>query len=161
MIIDCFSTDKFAVKELADRMGDNVVSLSDVLSSDSEELFSEKPFVFAVDYDFCLDFTVISRFMSMKFTGSKVLYIVYVNVAAQGKTIDLAKRIAAAKKFVLFGVDDISHARLTKEEYFAKIDMLGERMRNVVPFDGNKAIDFPYGATKSAKENLSAEKYFN
>lgn len=149
MIIDCFATDKFAIKELAERTGDEIVALSDLMKKDETEVFSEKPFVLALDYAFSFDWPIVSRFLSMKFNGSKILYCVFIGNCPTEKGRDLSKKIAANKKFVLFGVDNIDHLKLTKEDYFAKINMLGDNMRNCVPFESAFGFDFPYGSKKA------------
>ncbi len=149
MIIDCFATDKFAIKELAERTGEEIVALSDLIKDDKTEVFSERPFVLAMDYAFSFDWTIVSRFLSMKFGGSKILYCVFIGNCPIEKGRDLSKKIAANKNFVLFGVDNIDHMKLTKEEYFAKIDMLGDSVRNCVPFESAYGADFPCGAKKA------------
>lgn len=156
MVIDCFATDKFAVKELAERIDDEVVSLSDVLDSEVNELFSQKPFVLAIDYDFCFDYGVIARFLETAFNGSKVLYCVYIGGCSAEKSIDLAKKIARKKGFVLFGSDCIDYRALTRADYFEKLDDLGVQIRNSIPLQSVCGVDFPYGGKK--KNYKTADK---
>lgn len=151
MIIDCFATDKFAVKELAERTGDEVVSLSDVLDGEVAELFSQKPFVLAINYDFCFDYDVIARFFETAFNGSKVLYCVYIGGCSAEKSVDLAKKIARKKRFVLFGSDCIDCRALSKADYFKKLDDLGTQIRNSIPLSSACGTDFPYGEKKRLK----------
>lgn len=155
MIIDCYSTDKFAINELARRTGDEVVSLSDLMKEDCYEVFSERPFVLALDYGFSFDAEIIGRFLAMTFGGSKVLYCVFIGGVSDENGLELAKKIALLKKFVLFGVDSIDHRKLSRDEYFGKIDDLGYSVKNVVPLDSFCGVSFPVASRKS--KNLVTE----
>lgn len=148
MLIDCFATDKFAVKELAERMGEDVVSLSEFMDSDGGEFFSPNPYVLVLDYDFCFDYNVIERFFSTVFGGSKVLYCLFVGKSRPDKCIDLSKKIARKKNMILFGADCLDYHTLTKDEYFKKLDESGDNFKNVIPLSSFGGVDFPYGAKK-------------
>jgi len=145
MIIDCYAADKFAVRELAERIGDKVIALSDLLQTNEYELFSEKPFVLALDYDFSFAIDIITRFLSTNFTGTKILYCVFAGECRSEKAAELALNVAKNKGMILFGADKINHLELTREQYFEKLDHMGDCIRNATPFAPFCRLDFPCG----------------
>lgn len=151
MIIDCFATDKFAISELARRTDDEIVSLSDLMNEDEYEVFSERPFVLALDYGFSFEAEIISRFLSTKFGGTKVLYCMFIGATSDEKGLELAKKIASTKKLVLFGVCKVDHFVLSKDEYFAKLDQIGFSVNNVVPLESFCGESFPCATCKRKK----------
>lgn len=151
MIIDCFATDKFAVGELARRTGDEIVSLSDLMNEDKYEVFSERPFVLAIDYGFSFEAEIISRFLSTKFSGTKVLYCIFIGATSETRGLELAKKIASTKKLVLFGVCKVDHFVLSEDEYFEKLDQIGFSVNNVVPLESFCGESFPCSSCKRKK----------
>lgn len=151
MIIDCFATDKFAVGELARRTGDEIVSLSDLMNEDKYEVFSERPFVLAIDYGFSFEAEIISRFLSTKFSGTKVLYCVFIGATSEMRGLELAKKIASTKKLVLFGVCKVDHFVFSEDEYFERLDQIGFSVNNVVPLESFCGENFPCASCRRKK----------
>ena len=49
---------------------------------------------------------------------------------------------------ILFGADCLDYHTITKDEYFKKLDELGDNFKNVIPLSSFGGVDFPYGAKK-------------
>lgn len=143
MIIDCYSTDKFALDYIAKTMDDEVVSVQDILDNKQKEIFSEKPYVFVIDYSNIFSVSLIAKFFKIKFTGSKITYCVF--TAPEYKTVfsETAKIIAQCKDFILFGSCSVCMKGNSIEEYAENLYNLACEMKNCSPLKNAGNLSFP------------------
>lgn len=150
MIIDCYATDKYAVNKLAEVIGDSVASVDEIINQKSKKLFSEKPYVMIIDYKNIFSVSLIAQFYNMQFTGSKILYCIFVADKYKHQYGELAQIIATNKKFIVFGCDVLSYSALSgREEYIAYLTDRGRKIKNITPFENYGALKFPLRTVKN------------
>lgn len=150
MIIDCYATDKYAVNKLAEVIGDSVVSVDDIINQKSKKVFSEKPYVMIIDYKNIFSVSLIAQFYNMQFTGSKILYCIFVADKYKRQYGELAQVIATNKKFIVFGCDVLSYSALGgREEYIAYLTDRGRKIKNITPFENYGSLKFPLRTVKN------------
>lgn len=150
MIIDCYATDKYAVNKIAEVIGDKVVSADDIINEKSKKVFSEKPYVMIIDYKNIFSVSLIAQFYNMQFTGSKILYCIFIADKYKRQYGELAQVIASNKKFIVFGCDVLNYSAISgKEEYVAYLTDRANKIKNITPFENYGALKFPLRSIKN------------
>lgn len=154
MIIDCYSTDKFALDYIAKTMDDEVVSVQDILDNKQKEIFSEKPYVFVMDYSNIFSISLIAKFFKIKFSGSKILYCVY--TAPEYRTVfsETAKIITQCKGFILFGSCSVGMKGDSIEKYAENLNALACEMKNCSPLKNVGNLSFPIRIKSKQDSNI-------
>lgn len=144
MIIDCYSTDDFALNYIAKNTDDEIVKVDDVLQSGAKELFSEKPYVLVMDYANIFSAKAIAKFFKIKFTGSKILYCVFTAPEYKSVYSETARIITSVKRFILFG-SCVSGDRLPDfEKYVENLHEISSAVKNCSPQNNVANLSFPF-----------------
>lgn len=164
MVLDC-NGKKYSglAKKIAASYGEELCPLGDtILDGETKTLFSGTPYVLVTDFSTAFSSRFIRNFRKIRFTGSRVLYVVFacssysgvrnsVEVSKSSLYENLADILLRNSGLVMFGYDCI-HMGGDEAELISSVSQLTSYIRDMRPLDVNGS--FPRRAEKKpARDN--------
>ena len=148
MVINCYLTKNCDVAtRLANELNDDVLYLEErVLRNDFSPIFSGKAYVLVINYDKIFNLNALTQLYNTTFKGSKVLYCIFTGKRKNKNMFSFAKKIADVTGLILFGIEYICTKKdgTVVDFYNQTIESVVLYTKDMIPFDFNSALTFPY-----------------
>ncbi len=139
MIIDYLKDGSQVTDYLKVSLNDRVYVRKD--GDKPRRFFSVNPFVFVFDYARMQNVGFLKLFNAERFTGSKVLYCIFLSDTYNEDCLNYAIRVAKQKHLVLFGCECLTN-RITLQTQ-TQLGKITDKVIGYCPFERKNGVTFP------------------
>lgn len=139
MIINYLKNDSQITNYLKISLNDRVCVRK--IGDKPRRFFSVNPFVFVFEYGSMQNVEFIKLFNAELFTGSKVLYCIFLSDIYNDDCVNYAVRVAKQKHLVLFGCECLTSAVSTRTQI--QLSKITDKVIGYCPFERRNGVTFP------------------